>query len=96
MRDGYSGLLRAALGLALLLVHGCGGEEPGSSATAAGSPTEKSEIADSTLQGRSLRYTEERAPCLDHRPLRKPLFGDVHVHTSYSFAAAANTTGATP
>ena len=43
-----------------------------------------------------MRYTEERAPCLDYRPLRKPLFGDVHVHTSYSFDAAANTTGATP
>lgn len=96
MREGYPGLLGAALGVALLLVHGCGREEPSSSATAVDSPTEKPEIAGSTLQEQLLRYTEERAPCLDYQPLRKPLFGDVHVHTSYSFDAAANTTGATP
>ncbi|MCR9095456.1 MAG: DUF3604 domain-containing protein [bacterium] len=31
------------------------------------------------------RYSEERAPCADHDPLRKPMFGDLHVHTAYSF-----------
>jgi len=30
-------------------------------------------------------YTEARAPCADHDPLRKPMFGDLHVHTAYSF-----------
>jgi hypothetical protein len=40
--------------------------------------------------------SEPRTPCLDYAPLKKPLFGDVHVHTSFSFDAAANTTGATP
>jgi len=29
--------------------------------------------------------TEKRAPCSDHDPLRKPHFGDLHVHTRYSF-----------
>ena len=29
--------------------------------------------------------TEEREPCADHDPLRRPLFGDLHVHTASSF-----------
>ncbi len=29
--------------------------------------------------------TEEREPCADHDPLRRPMFGDLHVHTSLSF-----------
>ncbi len=29
--------------------------------------------------------TEEREPCADHDPLKRPMFGDLHVHTAYSF-----------
>lgn len=43
---------------------------------------------------RMVTYTEEREPCADYSATRKPLFGDVHVHTSFSFDAAANGTGA--
>jgi hypothetical protein len=31
--------------------------------------------------------TEQRAQCADYDPLRKPLFGDTHVHTTFSFDA---------
>jgi len=29
--------------------------------------------------------TEERAPCVDYDAMRRPMFGDLHVHSSYSF-----------
>jgi hypothetical protein len=29
--------------------------------------------------------TEEREPCSEYRTTKRPLFGDLHVHTSYSF-----------
>ncbi len=39
---------------------------------------------------RLVTYTEEREPCRDYTPERVALFGDLHVHSAYSFDAAAN------
>ena len=47
-------------------------------------------------QDRPYELTEEREPCDDYQPLRKPLFGDTHVHTAYSFDAATQNTRNTP
>ncbi len=43
-----------------------------------------------------IAYTEARAPCADYRPERRPLFGDLHVHTTLSFDAHAYKTAVTP
>jgi hypothetical protein len=39
---------------------------------------------------------DEREPCADRDPLRRPFFGDLHVHTRLSFDAAAWGTRSTP
>jgi hypothetical protein len=38
-------------------------------------------------QERPFERTEERADCAHYEPLRRPFFGDTHVHTTYSFDA---------
>ncbi|NQZ97854.1 MAG: DUF3604 domain-containing protein [Myxococcales bacterium] len=40
--------------------------------------------------------TEAREVCIDRDALRKPFFGDTHVHTAYSFDARSQNTLATP
>jgi hypothetical protein len=39
------------------------------------------------FESAAIERTEEREPCRDRDPLRKPYFGDTHVHTALSFDA---------
>ncbi len=48
------------------------------------------------IDGGTVNRTEDRPACLDATPFRQALFGDLHVHTSFSFDAAAISTGASP
>lgn len=41
-------------------------------------------------------WPTEREPCADHDPLRRALFGDLHVHTGFSFDARSYDTVLTP
>ena len=49
-----------------------------------------------TTDTRAFERTERRAPCADFEPLRRPFFGDTHVHTALSFDAAGQGTRAGP
>ncbi|CAK0778752.1 conserved exported hypothetical protein [Gammaproteobacteria bacterium] len=40
--------------------------------------------------------TEQRSPCAHYDPLKQPFFGELHLHTSYSFDAATIDTRNTP
>jgi hypothetical protein len=40
--------------------------------------------------------SEEREPCAHHDPLRQPFFGELHVHTAFSFDGWGQGTGGTP
>ncbi len=55
---------------------------------AGGEPPETAE-QQAALTAHPIKYTEDRTPCADYTPLRRPLFGDLHVHTGLSFDAVA-------
>jgi hypothetical protein len=42
-------------------------------------------LVGATVQAQQFERTEAREPCADSDPLRRPLFGDLHVHSRYSF-----------
>ena len=44
----------------------------------------------------SIEITEEREPCAERTPLRRPFFGDLHVHTARSQDASTQDTRVTP
>jgi hypothetical protein len=45
---------------------------------------------------RSYAITEAREPCASYEPLRRPFYGDTHVHTAFSFDAMGQGTRNTP
>ncbi|MEN8159200.1 MAG: DUF3604 domain-containing protein, partial [Myxococcota bacterium] len=53
-------------------------------------------LAFSALLCLGFTRTEEREPCANHDPLRRPFFGELHVHTAYSFDAWGQGTRGTP
>jgi Protein of unknown function (DUF3604) len=52
--------------------------------------------AASAASAKPYPITETREPCAAYDPLRRPLFGDTHVHTAYSFDASTQDTRNTP
>jgi len=95
---------KAVLGLIILLVTlvGCdsNNEDSGNSDDDISNSSTYSNDADSSSNrsittqstdttSHPIEYSEDRAACSDYVAVRKPLFGDLHVHTGLSFDAVA-------
>ena len=61
-----------------------------------GSPTSPNELTGSVASDGAFVRTEQREPCANFEPLRRPFFGDTHVHTKWSFDASGQDTRNTP
>jgi len=59
-------------------------------------PPEEEAAAPAPASTPAAESLAQAGPCTNNVENGMALFGDVHVHTSYSFDAAANSTGATP
>ena len=57
---------------------------------------EKNEEVSDFETRRPYSITEEREPCEQYNPMRSPHFGDMHVHTAWSFDASSQDTRNTP
>lgn len=87
----------ALLAFTLLLgVSLAGGCQPGATDSPDGSASTERQASPDTRQPTRVKYTEERKPCADYDPLKKPMFGDLHVHGGESFDAWSYYTKATP
>jgi hypothetical protein len=75
-----------------LLAAGCGGTDSAPTSITATPTVTALPTASATPTG----YTEAREPCAEHNPLRNVYFGDLHVHTTYSFDAHAFDVDTTP
>ena len=78
------------------MLAGCGEAETPPPVTEAPGPVLQSAPAAPAPIEMLVTYTEEREACANRDALRIPLFGDLHVHTAFSFDAAANSTGTYP